>query len=177
MRGSILSDIEREPKAKTGFPLVFGISSPYLRRNSSSFSLPVNQRHLIVLVLAFSGRRISQVLNMRHIDIMDDIHIWFKGHKRGQPVTIALPAFLITSLKLVNPKQHYIFNVNYKSVYSYVLKIIDNKRFQKCKKNRSVTHCFRKESFKRQLLEYGNTLDILCRYYGWEDKRSAFYYL
>lgn len=177
MRGSISTDIQGAPERLTGLPGAFCLSSPFLRQNSSTFCLPSHQRRLVVDILVFSGRRISQVLNLRHCDIMDNIHVWFKGHKRGIDTTIALPVFIVSALRDTNPCSEKIFTVNYQDVYTYVLRHVDKNRLVRTKKNRSVTHLFRKESLRKQLLEYGNTLDVLVKWYGWEDKRSAFYYL
>ena len=108
---------------------------------------------------------------------MDDDHIFFKGHKRGRSAVIPVPTFFVNALRNTRPHSEKIFNVTYFSVYKFVLRHVDSKRLLKTGKNRSVTHLFRKESMKKQLYEYGNTLQILVDYYGWEDKRSSAYYL
>ena len=177
MRGSILTDIKRVPIRKGGTPLVFSLSSPFLRMNSSKHCLAGSQRKLVILMLLFTGRRISQVLDLNHCDILDDDHLYFKGHKRGNAQVIPVLSFLIKSLRLTNNFQEKIFNVNYKSVYSLMLRYFDHGRFPLCKKNRSVTHFPRKELLKKQLYDYRNTIDQLCQYFGWESKTSAFYYL
>lgn len=129
------------------------------------------------MLLVFTGRRVGQILSLRHCDVMDDDHLHFRGHKRGKSVDIPVPGFLIAAIRLINPKYFKIFTVKYKLVYYHVAHSIDNSFFIRGVKNRAVTHAFRKRSIRKQLFDYGNDVRCLCRYFGWEDSRSLAYYL
>lgn len=156
---------------------IFVAGSPLVCSDSSTFSLPGNQVRAVILLLIFTGRRVSQILEMLHCDILDDDHLYFRSHKRGRPVTIPVPGFLINSLRLINPGNVFIFTVGYKLVYYHVVRSFPEVFFVPGKKNRAVTHAFRKKSIRRQLFDYRNDVKELCRYFGWEDKRSLVYYL
>ena len=156
---------------------IFSTCSSLLCPDSSTYSLPANQVRIIILLLLFTGRRVSQILDMLHCDILDDDHLYFRSHKRGRPVTIPAPGFLISALRLINPTNVFIFTVEYKLVYYHVTRNFSEAFFIMGKKNRAVTHAFRKRSIRRQLFDYRNDVRDLCRYFGWEDKRSLAYYL
>jgi integrase len=124
-----------------------------------------------------TGIRVSELLDIRRGDILDDHQLWIRGTKGSYDRLISAP-YVVDYFRRVAPakKDARLFTFTYRQFYTFVLR---RNSFDKKPgaKNKRVTHYARSQFFKRLAAHVGSLNKSISVAGGHRSQRSTYYYL
>jgi len=148
-----------------------------LRVDSSKGYSPALELYMVVMIMKYTGVRVIQALRLKHSDIYDSCHVYFKGIKKGRDRIRIVPSFIVSMLLAYRPYLSEIFSINYKYVYSNLRRLFNREFFIKGLCHFSICQTFRKLAIRERYQDYKNNINSICHEFGYKSKQSIAYYL
>jgi hypothetical protein len=132
---------------------------------------------LITAVLSRTGCRFCEAKESVMKPVFEDMKLFLRGHKKSKNRYVVIPDTLRYWLLYRNKKCGNTPVANYNQVYRFIKKTSTPEGAIRNQANYAITHFFRKFLVRDMFYLRREKIDFIVDFFGWESKKSVYYYL